>query len=219
MRRVALACVALPLALVACKNEREESLRAEIAKTKEERVERATIEEARGDADRAAEQVAALRAELDAERARIGARETERDRLRAAVDAESARASRLLGEAADAGARAQEFAQRGAALDAEIERERMRAVAVRDQAAAFAREIRPGDAAWASERRIEAFADFAARVARAYPGDAELVALAAESAPDGGVEIAIADRAARVRDRIATVYELEAPSAPDEASP
>ena len=214
MKRLA-AAVALFLAASACTNERAESLRAEIEKAKKERVEVATIEKAKAETAAAETALAASRMALEQARADGAKAESERDQLRAALAAEVARNDRLRSEIEAVARRAQEQAAHGQELDASIDRRRARATWVRDQAATFAREIRPGDPDWATARRLDALREFVAGVASEYPDDPVIAELARVQAPAGASLAdrarASADEAAKVRDRFAAVYELAPP--------
>lgn len=215
MKRLAWPMLLLSVALFACKNEREGELRAELARTAEERVEITAIEAARAEADEVAARLDAGRAGLDDARAQVAKAEAERDALRSAFDAAVARSGALQAEVGAVVSRAQEVATRGQRLDEEIERLRARATWARDQAVALAREIRPEDPGWATARRLDALAEFAERIAREYPGDREVVALArepvrsAEPTPEQARDAA--SRAERLRDHFARIYELPAP--------
>jgi len=213
MRRIA--AMLLALACAACTNEREVALRAELKKLTEERVEVASIEKARGEADQEQAALVALRADLEAAKADAAKAEAARDATRAAIDAEAARTARLQAEIAQAVADAQRLAERGQGLDGKLADVRARATWVRDQAAALAREIRPTDERWATKRRLAALAEFTERVAKEYPGDAEVVALAsapiAADAPTPEQIEAAAAQAAALRDRFQSVYDLPAP--------
>ena len=172
MKPVALALTALLLLAAGCPNEKADTLRAEIAKLKEERVE--TIDRSRRRQQEAAEAEAALAAtltELEDANTEFAKREAERDQTRAAIDAEIARNARLRGEIDAVARRAQERAARGQELDAQIAAVRERATWVRDQAAVLARELRPDDVAWASKRRLDSLAEFSERVAKEYADD------------------------------------------------
>jgi len=216
VKRLVLACALLAIVPLGCRNERAEALQAELAKLKEERVETAAVEKARADADAEASAIAAARSELEAVRTDLAAREAERDRLRGAIEAEAQRAEHLQAEIAAVGARAIAAAQRGQELDADLARVRTRAAWAHDQADVLAREIRPGDPAWATARRLGALADFAGRLAQEYPGDPTVVAIAHEAVraeqPTRAQAEAAAAQAAALRDRFASVYELEPPA-------
>ena len=221
--RTRLACVLLAAALLGCKNERADALRAELAKLRDERVETVAIEKARAEADAEANALTAAKAELAAQRADLAKREAERDRTRAAIDAASQRVARLQGEIAAVGARAIAAAQQGQQLDAELARVRTRASWARDQAAVLAREIRAEDPAWATSRRLAALADFAARLAQEYPGDTEVLAVARSAIraekPTAAQAQAAAAQAAALRDRFESVYALSPPAVAAAAEP
>lgn len=201
--------------LLACENEREVALRAEIAREAEARVEIAAIEKARAEADEAAVLLAEGRASLDHARAALSKLESERDAARLAFESEVARSGALQAQVQDVVTSAQQAAEQGRRLDAKIEEVRLRATWARDQAASLAREIRVDDPAWATARRLDALAEFADRVAAEYPGDVELAALArdpvraTEPTPEQARDAAF--RAERLRDHFARVYELPAP--------
>lgn len=212
MKPVALALTSLLLLAAGCPNEKADSLRAVIAKLKEERVATAAIEEAKQGAADAEASLASVRAQLEAARLEVGKRETERDHARAAIDAEAARSARLQGEITAVAQRAQQRAAHGQELDAQIAGVRERATWVRDQAAVLARELRPDDVAWASKRRLDALAEFSRRVAQEYADDPVAAGVAQQSiraeTPTADQVRAGAEQAARLRDRFAAVYEL-----------
>ncbi len=228
MRRAWLVPLLLVPALAACTNERAESLRAELAKLKEERVETTSVDKAREEADAEQAALTARRGDLDAARAELANAEAERDAARKAIDAETARNAALQAQNADVEHTAQAAAARGQQLDTDLGRERTRAAAARDQAAVLAREIRPEDPAWATSRRLAALAEFSERLAKEYPGDPEIAALARapirSEKPTRDQALAASAQAAALRDRIESAYELPpaGPSAaaePDAAAP
>lgn len=215
MKRIA---IALSLfALAGCTNERAESLRAEIAKVKDERVEITSIEKARQEADQAQTALAASREALATAQKTLDDATAERDATRAAIDAETARNAKLQADLAAVVADARAIAAHGQALDRDLARERAHATWARDQAAVLAREIRPGDEAWATARRLDALAEFSEQLAKEYPGDPDLVAIAREpiraSKPTAEQAHAAAERAAVLRDRFESVYDLRAAAA------
>jgi DNA repair exonuclease SbcCD ATPase subunit len=228
VRRALLASVLLVPALAACRNERAESLQAELAKLKDERVETASIDKARQEADAEQAALTARKSDLEAARAELASAEAERDAARKAIDAESARNAALQAQNAEIVHGAQAAAARGQELDTDLGRVRARAAAVRDQAAVLAREIRPEDPAWATSRRLAALAEFSERLAKEYPGDPDVVALArapirAEK-PTRDEALAASARAAALRDRFEAAYELppagpSAAAAPDGTAP
>jgi len=215
VRRLAIALVLT--ALAACTNQRAESLRAEIAKAKDERVEIASIEKARKEADDAEAELAARRDALATAKKALEDATAERDATHAAVDAEVARNTQLQADIAAVVADAQSIAAHGQKLDDQLARERARATWARDQAAVLAREIRPSDATWATARRLDALAEFSERLAKEYPGDPEVVALAQEpiraSKPTADQVHAAVARAAALRDRFESEYDLRAADA------
>jgi small-conductance mechanosensitive channel len=227
VKPVALALTALLLLAAGCPNEKADALRAAIAKLKEERVEASTIEKAKQEAAEAEAALAATLTQLEDANTEFAKREAERDQTRAAIDAELARNARLRGEIDAVAGRAQDRAAYGQELDAQIAAVRERATWVRDQAAVLARELRPGDVAWASKRRLDSLAEFSERVAKEYADDPVATGLARQAirseAPSAEQVRIGAEQAARLRDRFAAVYELPSPdvaaSAPVEAAP
>lgn len=224
MKPVALALTSLLLLAAGCPNEKADALRAEIAKLKEERVATTAIDKANQEAADAEASLASVLTQLEAAKLEVGKREGERDQTRAAIDAEGARSARLQSEIGAVGMRAQERATHGQELDMQIATVRERAIWVRDQAAVLARELRPDDVAWASKRRLDAFAEFSERVAKEYADDPVAADVAQQAiradAPTADQVRAGAEQAGRLRDRFAAVYELpSAEVAKSEAAP
>ena len=223
MKPLALALTALLLLAAGCPNEKADALRAEIAKLKEERVEVATIEEAKREAADAEAALAATLTTLEDAHTEFADRELERDQANAAIEAEAARNARLRAEIDSVAQRAQDRAAFGQELDAQIAAIRERASWVRDQAAVLARELRPEDPAWASKRRLDSLADFSARVAKEYPDDplvAEMAGQATPAAEPSAEQVrTAAEQAARLRDRFAAVYELPSREVADANAP
>jgi chromosome segregation ATPase len=218
VRRRALVLPLVALVCAACTNERAELLRTELQKLGEERVEIATIEKARQEADAEEASVAALRADLEAARADAVRAEAARDATRQQLDAVVAHDGRLREDIARVAQDAQRVAERGQQLDGRLAVVRARATWVRDQAGVLAREIRASDESWATKRRLAALAEFTEQLAKEYPGDPEVVAAAAaaparaEHPTTEQIEAAAA-QAAALRDHFQSVYELPSPQA------
>lgn len=214
MKAVALSLCAL--ALVACGADRLAELDVEMKKLEKERVPFDALEKARAEADDAEASLAALRDSLAASERLEAQSASRRDALhqdlareRAELEADGPR----IEEARQAIAHALDETKR---LDAEVASVREGARLVRDQAAALERQLRPGDAAWATERRLTVLDEFLKNVAGAYPDDPIAKSLAREKVAEGGdVEARAAAgraRAARLRDRFTRVYALDEPA-------
>jgi len=207
--------IVLCVLLAGCGPDRVAEINAEMEKLKAERVEASVVNTARSEAEaaekRLAETKAAL-APLEAEGKRLGARKAE---LEATMTKEVELVERARGElAATQQATAAELAETER-KDGEIAQVQLRAMGVREQAAVLAREIRPGDPLWATERRVKTVREFIAKVARDYPSDpvvAELAQPDGESVADPVEAGALAaQKAARLRDRFTRVYNLDTP--------
>jgi len=214
-----LAAALFLLVAVSCTNEKAESLRAEIEKLRKERVEKGTVEKARQESAEAEALLASSRKALEQARSDLEKQQAELDKARAEMAAEVSRNAELQAQIADTARRAQEQAAQGQELDAKIARAKARAGWVRDQAAVLAREIRPEDPSWATARRLQSLSEFVEKVRAEFPDDpvvAEIargVGGAADPTPDRAR--AAAEKAARLRDRFAAVYELPPPSVAD----
>ncbi|HTF36159.1 MAG TPA: hypothetical protein VK714_20955 [Myxococcota bacterium] len=198
-----------------CGSDRVAEINAEIQKLSAERVEASVVSAARSEADAAEQRLAETRAALEPLRVEAKQLASRKAQLEAAVVhegelAEHARADTAATQQATAAERAEAEKK-----DGEIAQARARAMGVRQQAAVLAREIRPGDPAWATERRVKSVTEFIAKVARDYPDDpvvADLALSGDESVNDPVEAGAIAaQKAARLRDRFTRVYDLDSP--------
>ncbi len=199
---------ALVLACVlGCGDDPRDGLASDIAKLKQERVEKGMEENAVREADAAEASLARAKAALDARRTAAAAVEAKRDALRAELEREAARGTALEADARRQDARAQSAMKEAEELEGRLAAERQRAARLRDQAAVLAREMRPGDPAWAVERRMQSLRQLLAHLAQQYPADPVLAELAQEKpSPE-----AAAAAAMRARDRLNAVYDLAAP--------
>jgi len=208
-------CLVLCILLAGCGPDRVAEVNAEIEKLKAERVEASVVSAARSEAEAAEKQLAETKAALEplqAEGKRLATRKAE---LEATLGKEAELTQRDREEtAATQQATAAALAETEK-KDGEIALVQQRAMGVREQAAVLAREIRPGDPPWATERRVKTVAEFIAKVARDYPDDpvvAELAQPDGESASDPDEAGALASqKAARLRDRFTKVYKLDTP--------
>ena len=203
-------------AAAACAPDPREALREEVKQLEAARIERSAVDQARGEADAAEAQLAERRREAEAVAAGLAAREAEAKRLTDEYAAETRRNERLRDEIRAGQERGRAASERGAELAAQVEKARARAAWAREQAQVLARELRPGDPDWATQRRLRALAEFAQRLAAEYSDDPTLASLAASlsaspAAGDGAARGA--EVAGRIRDHLSAVYALE--EAPD----
>ncbi|HBZ70540.1 MAG TPA: hypothetical protein DEP35_12750 [Deltaproteobacteria bacterium] len=201
--------------LVACGPDRVAEIDAEIEKLSAERVELSVVTAARSEADAAEHRLAEAQAGLDRVREEGKRLANEKAQLEAAIAHEGELVEQARGEIAAAQqATATELAEIDK-KDGEIAQARARAMGVREQAAVLAREIRPGDPAWATERRVKSVQEFIAKVARDYPDDPVVAELARSdeqpSADPAEAGALAAQKAARLRDRFTRIYDLETP--------
>jgi chromosome segregation ATPase len=219
------------LGVLACGDDPRDALTQDIAKLKQDRVESSTVAGAEKEADRAE---AALKEETlhqESLRQELAQREAKRDGVRREIETETGQSSSLSAAAAQARTREESALGEAAKLDEKVAGIQRRAIVIRDQAAALAREIRPEDAPWATERRIQTLRQLLERVAREFPDDVVLTSLAERAGAHGSDPnedaSAFAALAERLRDRLTRVYELPAaavsakkpePSASDSAS-
>ncbi|HME71555.1 MAG TPA: hypothetical protein VKM54_17040 [Myxococcota bacterium] len=207
------AAVLLCVFLAGCEPDRVAEINAEIEKLTAERVEASVVSAAHSEAEAAEHRLAETRGALDQlreEAKRLGDRRKE---LEAAVARESELTERARADTATTQqATAAELAETEK-KDGEIGLVRASAMGVREQAAVLAREIRPGDPAWATERRVRSVTEFIAKVARNYPDDPVVAELAQPEQSADPVEAAAlaAQKAARLRDRFTRVYNLDTP--------
>jgi hypothetical protein len=199
--------------VVGCEPDHVAEVKGEIEKLKAERVEASVVSQAHSEADAAEKRLAETKATLDQlrkEAVGLGARKKE---LESALAREAELTEHLRTDTATAQqATAAEQAE-SEKKDGEIALARSKAMGVREQAAVLAREIRPGDPAWATERRVRAVTEFIAKVAHAYPDDPVVAELAQREDVEDPVEAGAlaAQKVARLRDRFTRVYNLDAP--------
>ena len=202
--------------LIGCGPDRVAEINAEIEKLTAERVEASVVNAARSEADAAQKQLAATQAELEplrAEGKRLADRKAE---LLGSVAHEAELTERTRAEIAATQQATAAAVAETEKKDGEIVQARSRALAVREQAAVLAREIRPGDPPWATERRVKSVTEFIAKLSRAYPDDpivAELAHSGEDSTAGDSLEAGAlaAEKAARLRDRFTRVYGLDTP--------
>jgi chromosome segregation ATPase len=225
VRRTAAALLIGLLALggAACANKQAEALRAEIARLRKDRVEKGAVEKEQQEAARAGQALEAVQKTLADARQALAEAQAQRDQAKADYDAAVARNAALRAQIEAVAVRARAAAERGRELDAKITTARSQATWVRDEAAVLAREIRPTDPAWATERRLDTLAQFLDQAARLYPGDPVLAELARtrieRKQPTAADARQGSELAARLRDRMAFVYDLDAPGAEARAQP
>jgi hypothetical protein len=203
----------LCVVVVGCEPDRVAEVSAEIEKLKADRVEASVVSQAHSEADAAEHRLGETKATLDQlrkEAVGLGAREKE---LEAALAHEAELTEHARTDAATARQAAAAEQAETEKKDREIGLARSSAMGVREQAAVLAREIRPGDPAWATERRVKAVTEFIAKVAREYPDDPVVAELAQPEDAADPVEAGAlaAQKAARLRDRFTRVYNLDTP--------
>jgi len=203
----------LCLLALGCEPDRVAEVNAETEKLKAERVEASVVSAARSEGDAAEHRLADAKATLDAlqkDAARLGDRKKALDAALAHEGELAERARTDTASTQQATATEQADTEK---KDGEIALARSRAMGVREQAAVLAREIRPGDPAWATERRARAVKEFIAKVAREYPEDPVVADLAQPEDTADPVEAGAlaAQKAARLRDRFTRVYNLDTP--------
>ncbi len=206
MRR-AIAVLVLLAATVGCGPDRAAELEQQIAQLQQERVERKAVDDARGEADAAEAAARTAAAELPALRTERAAMERGEAATRAALATEQTRTEQARRETADTRQRCRTVLADAEELEKQVQRARLRAGVARDQAAAFARELRPGDEAWATEHRLRSFSEFLARLAQEYPDDPVLARLAQQASGSTDPRAA-SGLASRARDRLMAVYGL-----------
>jgi hypothetical protein len=192
------------LLLLGCADDRVAQLEAELAKLEKERVPRAAVEEARRDAG-CGGGPSSLSGARSARR-RSGARATPpRAATRNASDSLSAADSdaALLPALQKNAVREREERAR---LDREIAAALERARALRDQAALIARQLRPGDPDWATERRLQVLDELTRQASNAYTDDPVLRELARDPPPAAAEQGR--ERADRLAARLTYVYAL-----------
>jgi hypothetical protein len=188
-------------------------INAETEKLAAERVELSVVTAAHAEADAAEHRLAETKtalAKLQEDGKQLADRKTQ---IEAAVAHETELTERARSEiVATQQATAAENADTQK-KDDEIAQVKARAMAVRQQAAVLAREIRPGDPAWATERRVRSVTEFIEKVARSYPDDPVVAELAHSDESTDPVEAGAlaAQKAARLRDRFSRVYDLAVP--------
>lgn len=219
MRRAA--AIVLACAALACEPDRSAELTKEIAELEKSRVARATLEKAKGETAQAEATLAEAQRALGESRAGITEQEAWVAALDASFAAELERNTRLRDRIAELEAEITAATQRRGEREEEVAAARERARAVHDQAAVLARELRPGDPAWARERRIEALRAFQMRLGNEYGHDTGIALVARETLPADPEEAARvgAGLAARASDRLAALYGLETESAREDRTP
>ncbi len=202
--------------LVGCGSDRVAEIHAEIEKLRAERVDASLVSAARSEADAAEQHLAATQAAVAEQQAEGKRLADQKLQLLATVAREAELTEHVRSEIAETQqATALEVAETEK-KEGEIVQARSRALAVREQAAVLARELRPGDPPWATERRVKSVREFLAKVSREYPDDpvvADLARSGEESATEGSADAGAlaAEKAARLRDRFTRVYGLDAP--------
>jgi hypothetical protein len=201
----------LALAALACGPDLAAEKQQEIEKLKAERVERVAVEKATGELAEVEARIAQAKEALAAKQAALAPLERSRDTLRAAAASERAKLPALAAAQAEALAEAKQALETAQQLDQRIERMQVRALRARDQMTLLVREIRPGDAAWATERRLATLREIVARFHTEWGDDpvlkdsaAELMAVTRpEVPPEKGREVA-----SRVAARLTRIYAL-----------
>jgi chromosome segregation ATPase len=209
VRRAALA-VAFALCAAACSDPREAELAAELVALQESRVARSSFERMRAEVASGEAAVAALEVELEALGPQLGEAEAAVGAIEAALQHEIERNGELNREIRAGQERLKQAAERQATLEQEIAIARARARTFKDQAAAFATELRPEDPQWARRLRIQSLREFLGEVRTAWPRDPVLAEAAQRELPadeDAATRLG-AELAARIRDRVAEVYGL-----------
>jgi chromosome segregation ATPase len=212
VRRTALA--ALALAVLACNDPREAELAQELVALQEARTPKRSFELMRAEAEAGAEGVRALEGEVEGLRAQVADAKAATAGVEAAYQGEVDRNGVLNREIEAGQKRLQDAAARQAALEQEIAIARARAETFQDQAAIFAKELRPEDPEWARNLRIRSLREFLDSVGATWPRDPVLAEAAKRPLPSDATEATRvgAELAARIRDRVAEVYGLEARS-------
>ena len=212
--RVALVLLAIVGASSGCAPDRAPELRKEIAKLTDERSPTDAVDKAKADAEAAEAQLAARNQELEQARAAVSRFEAEVTRASADLDHEVQRNQDLRTRIDEAGQQTIAASKRSAELVAQIAQERDRARYLRDRAETFARELRPADPDWATERRVLGLSQLLAEAVRTYPDDPVLAALEhsqveASKKPDAA---RAATLARSLSDRLCGVYALDTAS-------
>jgi hypothetical protein len=220
-------CLTLAFALAGCRNEEADALRSELAALAEQRVKRETAERAQQELAEVEAARAAREDELAARRSELARLEREVAEIEGRYARTAERYQERVGENGRELADVERMRRRLADWRAEAELAQAEAGFARKQAQVFAREIRPSDPAWATERRLEALRHFLAQTAEAWPDDPVLASLAqaelpavagSPGEPAPGRALAAAALAKRAAERLAEVYGLEAPAPVDAAS-
>jgi len=203
------------LLLAGCGSDRLEQIEAETKKLESERVEVSVVTAAKAEADVTEQQLATTRKTLDLVHTETQHLSERKLQLEAAIAKEGDLAGQAQTQTAALEQRTAAELAEVDKKDAEIAAKRTRALWVRKQAAVLAREIQPGDPAWATARRVKSVEEFLAKVASEYPDDPVVADLAAQSDQSVGepaqAGALAAERAARLRDRFTRVYELDTP--------
>lgn len=213
MRRGALA--GLAFCALACSDPREAELAQELVALKEARTPKKSFEAMRADADAGEAEVRELEREVEALRPQLEEAQAAAGAAEAAYRREIERNAVLNDEIQAGQERLREATARQAKLEQEITIARARAQTFKDQAATFAKELRPDDPDWARRLRIRSLREFLVAVGAVWPRDPVLAEAANRPLPPDEEEATRvgAERAARIRDRVSEVYGLSAPGA------
>jgi hypothetical protein len=191
--------------------ERSAELRKELAQLKTERVERAAVSKAQTEVLELEARLEAMRQQNTERAEALGVLARRRDGLRINAAAERARAVRLVAEGTLALEQTKQAGEAAQELEQRISKAQSRARLARDQVTVFARELRPEDPAWATERRLASLRELVIRLEKEWAGDPVLAEAAAElrAAGPSGTEAASASRIAmRLGSRFTAVYDL-----------
>lgn len=201
----------LLLLLAGCGDDRVQALRAEIAQLGEERIEPAMLENARAESEAVARELDTLREAHASAQAERDAAAERMASLRERAEREAARHGVLRDAAAQEVRRSQELAAQLADVMRAVTAAQERAEWARAQAATFARELRPEDPSWATQRRLASLREFARALRLEFPDDPVVAQLAGEL--EGELPpLEAAAAAARLGERFARVYRLDAPA-------
>lgn len=215
MRRTALLLIPLLLlsgTVAGCKPDRRMELRKAIAKLKEERVPKEVVAKAKQDADDAERAVEQREQALSAVRDQLAKLVAEGKGTAEAFNRQVARNQDLRREIDRTNQEIVAARKQHQELAQEIAHAKERAGYLRDQAVTLARQIRPGDPAWANARRIQNLSQVLHDAAKAYPKDPVLARLARSdlgTTQQPAVAKAVSTAQA-LRDRLRWVYGLDA---------
>ena len=203
--RIAVAFVALTAS--ACEPDRAPQLRKELEQLKTERVERVAVEKAKAELTEVEARLDSARAANAAKAASLGDLEKKRDGLHRAAAMERERTAHAEADQVQAVEQTQQAVEATQKLDQRIARAQARALWARDQIANFAREIRDGDPAWATERRLASLRDLLSRIQKEWAGDPILASAAAELGATA-VPARAREIASQLDARFTQIYEL-----------